>query len=70
MSVFNFAANSKNEEEARQFCIDLAREFGVRSKHYQASTPQERRWLSEGMKPIYDFETFEEAVRKSKGFPG
>lgn len=55
MSIIPITAG--HEEGARSFCIVIAREFGVRAKHFRPTTAQERRWLQEGIRPVEQFET-------------
>jgi len=35
----------------------VAREFGIRARHFKTATAQERRWLQEGIRPVEQFET-------------
>lgn len=55
-------SQQKHEEYAKEFCIQVSREFGVRSKHFSPANPQERRWLAEGMVPLLQFETVADMV--------
>lgn len=55
MSIIPITAG--HEEGAKAFCIAVAREFGVRAKHFRPTTAQYRRWLQEGIRPIEQFET-------------
>lgn len=55
MSILSLTAS--HEEGARQFCIELAREFAIRAKHHKPADARERRWLLEGIRPIGRFET-------------
>lgn len=63
MSILSI--NTTNEEVARTVCIELAREFGVRARHFKPATTQERRWLQEGIRPIEQFETIGNMISAS-----
>lgn len=63
MSILSIT--TANEETARTFCIDLAREFGVRAKHFLPANAQERRWLQEGIRPVEQFETVGDMLAES-----
>lgn len=63
MSVLSITAGQ--EEIARTFCIDVAREFGIRAKHFRPTTAQERRWLQEGIRPVEQFETVGDVFAES-----
>lgn len=63
MSILSITAG--HEEVARTFCINMAREFGIRAKHYKPSNTQERRWLQEGIRPVEQFETMGNMLAES-----
>jgi hypothetical protein len=54
--VLDFSGNAKKETAAREFCIAMNREFGVRTKHFKAATPKEYRQEAEGIIPVLEFD--------------
>lgn len=63
MSILSIS--TPNEEVARAFCIAVAREFGVRARHFKPASAQERRWLQEGIRPVEQFETIGNMISAS-----
>lgn len=51
------------DEKARAFCIAISREYTIRAGHHKPDTAEERRWLTEGIRPIHLFDTYIEARR-------
>lgn len=63
MSILSITAG--HEEIARTFCINVAREFGIRAPHFKPVIAQERRWRQEGIRPVEQFETIGDLLAES-----